>query len=325
MIRSVHRRKSCAATASAIFLLSIVPSFAQSWPQRSIRLIVPIAAGSAPDVAARVFAEHLAIRWGKPVVVENRPGADGLTGTTIFATTPDDHALLFHGAAPVSVYPFVSEKLGYDPSRDLLPVSVAVETFGTISAPTSLSIASLSELATFARLRPGKLDWATGGGAFPILTAGFVKLAGLDMTHVPYRDQNLALQDLAEGRIHVFTTAMTAILPLVQAGTIRVLAVSNKKRSPFWPDIPTTTEAGYPSIEFEGLLGLFASRNTPEDRRERIASVVRAIAADPAVAKRLGASGQIVRGSTPAGFATAIEEQRLRISAIVQLIGKPPQ
>jgi len=114
-------------------------------------------------------------------------------------------------------------------------------------------------------------------------------------------------------------------LPLVQAGKIRVLAVTNKKRSPFWPDVPTTTEAGYPNIEFEGMLGLFASRNTPEDRRESIASTVRAIAADPVVIKRLGASGQIVRGSTPADFAAAIEEQRSRISAIIRLIGKAPQ
>ena len=193
---------------------------------------MPIAPGSSPDVAARVFAEHLAVRWGKAVVVENRPGADGLTGTTVFATAPDDHALLFQGAAPISVYPFVSEKLGYDPIRDVLPVSTAVETFGTISVPASLSITSLPELVTFARSRPSRLNWATGGGAFPILMAGFVKSAGLEMTHVPYRDQNLALQDLAEGRIHAFTTAMTAILPLVQAGKIRVLAVTNKKRSP---------------------------------------------------------------------------------------------
>jgi tripartite-type tricarboxylate transporter receptor subunit TctC len=318
-----HVAKSIAVALAALVLFA-APSSAQPWPQRPVRLIVPFAPGSSPDVAARAFAEHLAIRWGQPVIVENRLGADGLAGTTTFATTPDDHALLFQGAAPISVYPFIFEKLGYDPARDLLPVSIAVETFGTISVPVSLPITSLAEFVTFARSRPGKLNWATGGGAFPILTAGFAKFAGLEMTHVPYRDQNLALQDLAEGRIHLFTTAMTAILPLVQGGKVRVLTVTNKKRSPFWPEIPTTTEGGYPDIAFEGMLGLFASRNTPADRRESIASTVRAIAADPAVAKRLGTSGQIVRGSTPADFAAAIEEQRSRISAIVQLVGKSP-
>src|SRR5258708_15025692 len=101
-----YQAKSIVIALAALVLLT-APSSAQLWPQRSVRLIVPIAPGSSPDLAARVFAEHLAIRWGKPVVVENRPGADGLTGTTIFATTPDDHALLFQGAAPISVYPFV--------------------------------------------------------------------------------------------------------------------------------------------------------------------------------------------------------------------------
>jgi tripartite-type tricarboxylate transporter receptor subunit TctC len=207
----------------------------------------------------------------------------------------------------------------------VLPVSMAVETFGTISVPASLPIKSLSDLAKFALSRPGQLNWATGGGAFPILMAGFTKSAKLEMAHVPYRDQNLALQDLAEGRIHVFATAMTAILPLVQAGKIRVLAVTNKKRSRLWPEIPTTTESGYPDIAFDGLLGLFAARDTPEDRREGVASQVRAIAADPAVMQRVGATGQIARGSTPDEFSAAIEEQRSKISAIVHLIGKPPQ
>jgi len=199
------------------------------------------------------------------------------------------------------------------------------ETFGTISVPTSLPVKSLPDLASFARSRPGQLNWATGGGAFPILMAGFIKSADLDMTHVPYRDQNLAIQDLAESRTHVFATAMTAILPLAESGKIRVLAVTNKRRPPLWPHVPTVAESGFPDIAFEGVLGMFASRGTPVDQREHIAADIRLIAADPAVMSRLGSTGQIVRASTPAEFAAAIEEQRSRIAALVQLIGKPPQ
>jgi tripartite-type tricarboxylate transporter receptor subunit TctC len=305
--------------------LSMVPAAAQLWPQRSVRIVVPIAAGSSPDVAARVFAQHLAARWGSTVVVENRPGADGVTGTTSFATAHDDHALLFTGAAPISVYPLIQEKLPYNPARDVLPVSIAVETFGTISVPASLPIKSLSDLISFARSRPGQLNWATGGGAFPILMAGFNKSAALDMSHVPYRDQNLALQDVAEGRIHVFATAMTAALPFVQAGKIRVLAVTNNRRSGMWLDVPTVAESGYPNIAFDGLLGVFASRDTPHDRRERIASDIQAIATEEVVKSRLEANGQIIRGSTPAEFSAAIEDQRAKLSAIVRLIGNVPQ
>jgi tripartite-type tricarboxylate transporter receptor subunit TctC len=286
-------------------------------------MIVPIGPGSSPDVAARVFAEQLTARWGQPIVIENRPGADGLIGTAAFAAAQDDHALLFSFAAPLTVYPIIHDKLSYDPTRDVLPVSVAVETFGTVSVAASLPVATLSELVAFARSRPGQLNWATGGGAFPILMAGFMKSTGLEMTRVSYRDQGLAVHDAAEGRIQVFATAMTATLPLVQAGKIRVLAVTNDKRSPLWPDIPTAIASGYPDLAFEGLIGVFAPRGTPNERRERIAAEIRAIAADATVAKRLGTTGQIVRGSTPAEFVDAIERQRARLAALVQRTGKP--
>jgi tripartite-type tricarboxylate transporter receptor subunit TctC len=288
-------------------------------------MIVPLAPGSSPDVAARVFAQQLAGRWGKAVVVENVPGADGLVGTAAFAAAQDDHFLLFSPAAPITVYPFIQEKLSYDPMRDMLPISAAVDTFGAISVPSGLPVATLSELVDYVRARPGKLNWATGGGAFPILISGLMKLAKLEMTQVPYRDQNLGIQDLAEGRIQLFATAMTALLPLERAGKIRIVAVTNKERSPLWPAIPTVGASGYADLAFEGLIGVFAPRGTPADRREHIAADIREISADEAVAKRLAATGQIARGSTPAEFAAAIEEQRSRISAIVRLIGKPPQ
>ena len=312
-----------ATAVVAALLVSMVSSAAQSWPQRPVRMMVPIVPGSSPDVAARVFGERLAERWGKAVIVENRPGADGLIGTAAFAGTQDDHVLLFSFAAPLSVYPAIQEKLSYDPGRDVLPVSVAVETFGTLSVPASLPVTTLAELVAFARARPGQLNWSTGGGAFPILMAGFIKAVGIEMTHVPYANQNLAIQDLAEGRIQVFATPMTAVLPLAQSGKLRVLAVTNKVRSAMWPAVPTVKEAGYPDLAFEGLLGVFAPRDTPLDRRERIAAEIRAVAADPAVVARLGATGQIVRGSTPAEFAAEIDDQRSRIGAIVKLVGRP--
>jgi tripartite-type tricarboxylate transporter receptor subunit TctC len=319
------RRTGIFAAAVVAALVSAYSSNAQTWPHRPVRIIVPVAPGSSPDVAARVFAERLGMRWGKPVVVENRPGADGLIGTAAFVSARDDHVLLFSFAAPLTVYPAVQEQLPYDPVGDVLPVSVVVETFGTIVVPATMPVATLPELKEFASARPGQLNWATGGGAFPILMAGFAKAARLNMTQVSYRDQNLAVQDLAEGRIQVFATAMTALLPLVQAGKVRPLAVTNRTRSPFWPDVPTVIQSGYPVLAFEGLIGVFAPRGIPDDTRERISNDIRAIAAEVAVANRLGAAGQIVRASTPAQFAAAIEEQRLNIANIVRVIAKPPQ
>jgi tripartite-type tricarboxylate transporter receptor subunit TctC len=298
-----------------------IAAAAEPWPQRPVRLVVPIGSGSAPDVAARLYAERLAARWTRPVIVENRPGAEGLVGATAFAGMHDDHALFFSPAAPISVFPFTQEKLAYDPARDFVPVSSAIDTFGSIAVSSSLKVASLAELVTLARAQPGKLNWTSGGGAFPTLLAGFAKTADLDLVPISYRDQNIALQDLDEGRIQILATTLTALLPHAQAGKIRLLAVTNKRRAPIAPGVPTATEAGYPELEFEGLVGFFGGRDMAAALRDRISADVRAVAADPAVAGRFAAAGQIVRGSTAAEFAGAIEEQRARMESIVRLLG----
>ncbi len=322
MKRRAQTGAICLIGAMASFSL---PSFAQPWPQRVVRMIVPIVPGASPDVAARIFAERLATRWSQPVIVENRPGADGLIGTAEFAAAQDDHVLLFSFAAPVTVYPAVKQKLSYDAKLDVVPISTAADTFGALCVPASLPIKSLSEFVAFARSRPGQINWTSGGGAFPILFAGFAKTAGLETIQIPYRDQNLALQDIASGRIQIIATTMTAVLPLAQAGKVRILAVTNRKRSPLWPEVPTAAESGYPGLSFEGVIGVFGPRNMTESRREQIAADIRSIAGDRDIAQRLAAAGQISRGSTPAEFAAAIEEQRKEIAAIVGEIGMEKQ
>jgi tripartite-type tricarboxylate transporter receptor subunit TctC len=320
----VHELKLWVRTSAIIFAIAPWPlqAIAETWPQHPVRMIVPIAAGSSPDVAARVFADRLKSRWGQPVIVENRPGADGLIGTAAFAAAQDDHTLLFSFAAPLTVYPATHDKLSYDPTHDIVPISMAAETFGTITVPASLHPRTLSELVDWARARPGKVNWTSGGGAFPFLFASFVKSAGLDMTEVPYRDQNLAVQDTAEGRIQVIVTPITAVLPLVQGGKLRVLAVTNRTRSPMWPDVPTASESGHPELAFEGLLGVFGPRGMSQEHRARISADIRMVAADPGVAKQLAATGQLIRGSTPEAFAAAIEEQRTNFAAVVRNAGR---
>jgi tripartite-type tricarboxylate transporter receptor subunit TctC len=290
------------------------------WPQRTVHLIVPIGVGSAPDVAARVFAERLAARWRQAVVVENRPGAEGLLGATAFAAAPDDHTLLFSPAAPISVFPLTHAKLPYDAAGDFVPISAAIDTFGSIAVCSCLQAASLAELVAIGRARPGELNWASGGGAFSVLVSGFAKTSGVDMVEVPYREQNTAVRDLAEGRIQVLATSLTAVLPLAQAGKIRILAVTNARRSPMLQGVPTALEAGHPELKFEGLIGFFGPRGMTAARRNRIAADIRAVA-DAALIERLGAAAQLVRTSTPEEFAGEIEEQRAAMAAIVELAG----
>lgn len=312
-----------AVVAAGLAMVSIAVAAAESagaWPQRTVHLIVPFASGSGPDVAARLYAERLTLRWKRAVVVENRTGAEGLVGVTAFAGMKDDHALLFSPAAPISVFPFTHEKLAYDPARDLVPICLAIDTFGAIAVPASLAVGSLAELVALGHAHPGTLNWTSGGGAFPTLLAGFAKTAGLDVVQISYRDQTMAIQDLAEGRVQFVATTLTALLALQRSGKIRILAVTNKRRAPFAPAVPTVAEAGHPELEFDGLAGFFGTRDMTGVLREAISGDVRAVGADPVLVERLAAVGQLVRASTPAEFAAAIDEQRSRIESIVRLI-----
>jgi tripartite-type tricarboxylate transporter receptor subunit TctC len=236
----------------------------------------------------------------------------------------DDHVLLFSPAAPFSVYPLVYEKLGYDPARDLVPIARAAETFPVLLATASLKIGSLRELVAMARLQPGKFDYRAGAGAFPILFAGFLNATGLNMVEVFYREEGPVIQDLVEGRIQLAIGVLPDAVSQVYAGKVRAIAVTNKIRAPLVPDVPTAIESGYPELAFEGLLGFFGPGNIPPERRNRISADIRDVAADPVLVDRLGAVGQLARGSTPSEFAAAIEEQRLKMAAIAQSIGMRP-
>jgi tripartite-type tricarboxylate transporter receptor subunit TctC len=315
-----------AVSAFSAIAVWAAPVRAELWPQRAVRVIAPFAAGSSADLAARVFSDELARLWHQPVAVENRPGADGLIGTVAFVGMHDDHVLMFSPSAPFSVFPVTHEWLPYEPTRDIVPISAATDSFSAVAVSASLKVGSLAELVTLARSRPGQLNYHAASGAFPILFAGFAKSADIDMAFVSYRESPRAVLDLAEGRIDAMLTVVTTLLPPAQAGKIRLLAVTNEKRAPIIPEVPTVIEAGHPSLAYEGLSGFFGLRDIPAERRDRIAADVRAVAADPIISDRLRAVGLTARGSSPAEFAIAIEAQRAKIAAIAKSVGiKPTQ
>jgi tripartite-type tricarboxylate transporter receptor subunit TctC len=286
-------------------------------------VIAPFAAGT--DNALRAFAEPLSKRWKQPVVIENRPGAEGMIGVIAFTNARDDHTLFYNSAAAISTLPVTHKRLPYDPDRDLVPISSVVDVCIALASPASLNIASLADLVDLARARPGKLNYfPTNGGSFSILLPGLVKSEGLDMIEVNYREASLGVQDLVAGRIHLMMASLFTTLPLQRSGKARLLAVTNRQRSPLVPDVPTAIEAGYPQVTFEGLQGFFGPRDIPIDRQHSIAADVRAVAADPAVADLLAAVGQIARGSTPAEFAAEIKEQRTQMEALAKLANIRP-
>ena len=315
------------ALVSAALLSGLLAAsaHAQSWPQRSVKLILPLQAGSATDVTARLFAERLSERWGKPVVVENRPAPDGLVAVTTFVSARDDHTLMFSIGGPVTINPVVHAKLPYDPKLDLVPIVSASDSFLTVAASTAFAINSVGELVARAKKEPGKLNWAATAGLPQFAFAGFVKSAGLDMVQVSYRDFAPALTDLGEGRISVVATGLVPVLPLQNAGKAKPLIVTNRQRSPAAPDLPTAREAGFPELSVDGFQGFFGWRDMPDDIRARIAADVRAVAADPSLAARLASIGQAVRTGSTADFVAMIEEQREKIAGIAAAIGLKPQ
>ena len=220
----------------------------QAYPTRTVKFIMPYGAASASDITARLFADRLSARWGKPVVVENRPGGDGIVSVQAFVNAADDHTLWFGPAGILTVAPYDHDTLPYDSKRDLLPIVSVSAVVLAISVPTSMNINTVDQLVALAKAQPGKLNAAAATGLSDFLLFGWIKNTDLQIVKVPYRDIMQAPNDLAEARIQVLGTSLAVVQPLMQAGKIKVLAVSSTQRAPTAPDIPTAKEAGYPAL-----------------------------------------------------------------------------
>ncbi len=299
------------------------PATAQGWPNRPVRFIVTLGAGSGVDIGARLFADKLSQRWGQPIVVENRPGGDGIVAITSVLGAHDDHTLLITPVSSFTAHPYFHDTLPYDP-KELMPVARISKTVVAVSVPTALNVNSLKELEALARAKPGQLNWTTATGFTDFVFAGFLHTVGLKMAKVPYKNPVAAVTDLAENRIQVYMPAYAIVRPQVLAGKVKVLAVTNHERAKAIPDIPTAQELGYPSLEFDGLVGLFSSPDMPEATRDKIADDVRAVAGDPAIVEKLTATGQVVSPGNAKQFAISIEQQRKQVAEVAKLFGNKP-
>jgi tripartite-type tricarboxylate transporter receptor subunit TctC len=314
-----------------VFLLATVailqksPSQAAAWPERNVRIIVASAAGSSIDLAARVYAERLTLRWQRPIVVDNRAGADGILAVQSLMQATDGHTLLCAFPGVVTVVPLLHRELSYDPLRDLVPITSVAKDFLAIATTVTLPGGSLDELIAVARSRPGQLNWAAAPGAPYLTFLEFQRREGITLAHVPYRSSNLALPDLMKGEIHVAVLPLSSALPLAHGGKLKLLAVTALNRSPAAPDVPTVNEAGFPELTVDAPLGLFGRRDMPVDLRVRIASDVAAAADEPAIRNRLEAAGMLAKTSTPDEYVATLAEQRARWTALAQTYGVRPQ
>jgi tripartite-type tricarboxylate transporter receptor subunit TctC len=311
--------------AAVVLAAFAIPSLAQTWPQRPVKFILPLGPGAGADIGARLFADQLARRWGQPVVVENRPGGDGIIAINAVIAARDDHTLLWGPSSTFVGHPYALDKLPYDPA-ELVPVARVTNTVVTIAVPASLNVGSLKELMALARAQPGRLNFASVTTVTDIILAGYFKSAGLDVQKISYKDTVTALNDLVEGRIHVYAAAYAIVRAQAQSGRIKLLAVTNRARAPGL-DLPTVAEAGFPELNFDGLVGLIAARSSgiSDAARERIAADVKAVAADAVVSERLIATAQIISPGTGAELAASIDEQAANLAATAKILGLKPK
>ena len=295
---------------------------AADWPTRPVRFIVTLGAGSGADIGARLFADRLSQRWGQPVVVENRPGGDGIVAINAFVGAHDDHVLLFSPTASFTAHPFLHDRLPYKPS-DLVPITRVSNTVIAIAVPTSLGVNSLSELVALARGEPGKLNWAGVTGALDFMFAGWLKQEGLNISKVAYKNPVDAANDLAEARVQVYEASLAIVRPQLQTGKIKLLAVTNTVRAPSEPDLPTVQQAGFSALTLDGLVGLFGRPGMPLALRRRITDDFRAVA-DDTIKDRLNVTGQILNIGGPEEFAASIDDQRAKVASFAKELGIAP-
>jgi tripartite-type tricarboxylate transporter receptor subunit TctC len=269
----------------AIALAMVTSAAAQTWPSRSIQMVVPYAPGGVVDLVGRTLGQRLSQQLGQAVVIDNRPGAGGMIGVEYAArATPDGHTLVVMDPAVV-INPVLQEKPLYE-LKDLATVAVIGSSPLVLVLNPGLAARDIPQLVQFARANPGRLNFASAGiGTTPHMAGELLKQrTGTDMTHVPYKGSGPAMADLSTGQVQWSFSSITAALPFIKDGRLRALATTGSKRSSALPDLPTLIEAGYPGFEVDLWLGVFAPVSTPANVLARLNSEIRAALQDPSVA-----------------------------------------
>ena len=312
------------AALALLVVASALPAQAQNWPTRAVKFIVPFGPGAGADIGARLFAEKLQAKWGQPVVVENKPGGDGIVAIQTYLGANDDHVLMFGPSGGFVVHPFTYSKLSYN-QADLIPVARVSNTILAVAVKKDALYNNLKEFTEAARAAPGTFNSGLVQGITELTFWGYQHHEKLQIAQVPYRDINAAPVDLGEGRIQVVMSALAIVQPQWRAGRIKLIAVTNKNRVKAAPEVPTAREQGYPTLEIEGMAGLFGIKSMSEQLKEKIAADVRDVTADGSIGDRLEATGQIINIGGPQEFASSIAEQSANVAAVVKAIDFKPK
>jgi len=285
--------RTALASTLAAALVAVTSAFAQSYPNRPVRMVVPLSAGGIADVPARIIAPRLSEALGQSVFVENKPGAGATIGTDFVAKAkPDGYTLLFTGT-PHVISPALYKNLPYDPLKDFASVMLVAAGPYVLVVNPQLPVKSVQELIALAKTQPGKIDYASSGNgsAQHLVSAMFASMAGIDLSHVPYKGSGPAMQDLISGQVKVSFAGIPNVMPSLRSGKLRALAVSTPKRSPDLPDVPTVAEAGVPGYDATLWLALLAPAGTPGEIVQKLYTEATRTLRESEVQKAIAATG----------------------------------
>jgi len=310
-----------ARLAAALLVTLLAPAaLAQAWPTKSVKMIVPFAAGGATDVVARLLAQKLTEEWGQSVVVENRAGAGGnIGGDAVAKSPPDGYTLLMASGAIVIAGPHMYKSLPYDPVRDLVAITNVATGPQVIAVATNVPAKDLRELIAYAKANPKTINYGSAGiGAQTHLAAeNFAHAAGIELTHVPYKGESAALTDLMGGQIQLVTANLSAALAFIRDGKMRALAVTSRERNAALPDVPAASEV-LPGFENTGWFGLLAPTGTPKEVIDKIYRDTAKIVLSEEFRGKLAQLGMTPVANTPAEFSASNRRESARWERVIR-------
>lgn len=311
---------------AAVMLVPAVS--AQTYPNKTVRLVLPFAPGSAVDVLARHYAQKMSEQWKQQVVVDNRTGANGIIGMEFIARAPaDGYTLGMGNVATLAINPHLYNKLPYDPLKDFAPVSLTAEINNCLAVHPSVPVTNIKELVAFAKARPGQLNYASGGvGSAQHIPMEMLKaMTGINILHVPYKGLTPAFNDVVAGQIPMMVPGLATALPYATSGRLRILATTGAKRAGATPEIPSIAESGVPGYDFDSWTGVLLPAGTPTDIVNRVNGEVLRVTRLPETKDRLSALGFALVGSTPVEFGDYIRANIARIGPVVKSAGIKPE
>jgi tripartite-type tricarboxylate transporter receptor subunit TctC len=306
-----------------LYLAAAMPAVAQDYPNRPIRVVVPFPAGGPNDVIARVVGKAVSESTGQPVVIDNRAGAGGVVGTDFVAKSPPDGYTLTVTSAGALVINRAPQAMPYDTFKDLTLITQVVAVPELLVVHPSVPARTLAELVALAKSQPGKLNFAsTGNGGMPHLAAEMLKFsAGIDIVHIPYRGAAPAVTDMVGGQVQLMFADVPVLLPHVQAGKLRALAVGSAARAPALPDLPTTAEAGFPQVRADNWYGLVGPAGIPAPVAAKILAEFRKAMAQREVIESMRSQGATLVGSSPEEFTTFLRAEEAKWAQVVKVSG----